>query len=215
MQRAGSMPWHFVYGVGHVPLAAGFAAMIGPLTYLDVALLAVLFIFGLLGMRRGLRRALVSWPIRWLVSFYGGHLAMIFVVLQLARHKELAERLGASDQIGMIVIGAIAFFAGFVTVLLIMRSLRRRVLDWVDRRQIGIIDRGLGGAFGIACGLVLIVCLVVLPYMEYKLFRPDRQTHPAWLRDAKSMPYIEAASDSIMKWISRYIPGRVAPSIRA
>jgi membrane protein required for colicin V production len=215
MQRAGSMPWHFVYGVGHVPLAAGFAAMIGPLTYLDVALLAVLFIFGLLGMRRGLRLALVSWPIRWIVSLFGGYLAKIFVVLQLARHKELADRLGATDQMGLIIIGAITFFAGFIAVLLVMRSVRRRILDRIYGRGIGIIERGLGGAFGVACGLFLIVWLVVLPYMQYKLFRPDTRMHPAWLRESKSLPYIEAASDSIMKWISRYIPSKPAPTIRA
>jgi uncharacterized membrane protein required for colicin V production len=181
------------------------------LTYLDVALAAVLFIFGLLGMRRGLRVALVSWPIRWLVSLFGAYVALIFVVLQLGHHRELAEQLGASDRNGAMFVAAITFFAVLVALLLVMRSVRRRVLNWVEGRPIGMIDRGLGGVFGMACGLVLIVWLVVVPYMQYRLIRPDTGMHPAWLRNAKSLPYIEAAAGSLLQWFSRYIPSRTAP----
>jgi uncharacterized membrane protein required for colicin V production len=181
------------------------------LTYLDAAQLAVLFVFGLLGMRRGLRLALLSWPIRWLVSLFGGHLAMAFVALELAGNKELAERLGASDQSGKTVIGVITFFSVFSVLLLIMRSLRRRVVNSLARRRIGLIDRGLGGAFGIACGLFLIAWLVVVPYMQYRIFHPDTRTHPVWLREARSLPYIEAAASSMVKWFSRYILIRPAP----
>ena len=184
-------------------------------TYLDAALLAVLFIFGLLGMRRGLRLALLSWPIRWLVSLFGGHLAMVFVTLQLARHRELAEQLGASDQRGAMVISAISFIAVVMVLLLVMRSLRRQVLQSLEGRHIGIIDRGLGGAFGIVCGLFLIGWLVVVPYTQYKILHPDTRRYPAWLRDAKSLPYIEAAANSIMKWFGPYIPGKTTPTIRA
>jgi hypothetical protein len=65
------------------------------LTYLDVGLMAVLLLSGWLGLRRGLRLAMVSWPVRWVLAYFAAHFAMIFVFIQFARYQELAKQLGA------------------------------------------------------------------------------------------------------------------------
>ena len=88
---------------------------IGPLSYLDVALIAVAFISGLLAMYRGFTREVLS-----ILSWAVAGAAVLYVVLsqkQLA--KEMADQIGTQLPVAQIVLGALVFLVVLIIVHLI------------------------------------------------------------------------------------------------
>lgn len=90
--------------------------------------------------------------------------------------------------------------------LAVTRSVRRRVLERIGDNFIGPIERVVGGLFGVAGGLWLVGGLVVAPYMFLEAFQPERGRHPAWVRDALSLPYIKQAGEGMRDMLLSYIP---------
>jgi membrane protein required for colicin V production len=168
--------------------------MIGPLTYLDAALIAVALISGLLAMYRGLTRELLS-----IVSWAVAALAVLYFVLN---HKKFAEdmaaQMGTQVAIAQIAIGAVIF----LIVLIIVHLITSRISDIILDSSVGMIDRMLGLLFGIARGFIL----VVIPYMFYESFIPDRDNQQPWIRDAKSQPYLKSTGDAIRSTLETHMP---------
>ncbi len=168
--------------------------MIGPLTYLDAALVAVAFISGLLAMYRGLTRELLS-ILSWVIAALA---VLYFVLNQREFAKEMADQMGAQVPIAQVVIGAVIF----LIVLIVVHLVTARISDSILDSQVGMIDRILGFAFGVARGFVLIV----IPYMFYAAFIPNEQDHFPWVRDAKSLPAIKSTGETIRSTLVRYMP---------
>jgi membrane protein required for colicin V production len=168
--------------------------MIGPLTYLDAALIAVALISGLLAMYRGLTRELLS-----IVSWAAAAVAVLFFI---RNYKQLAEdmaaQMGTQVAIAQIAIGAVIF----LIVLIVVHLITSRLSDLVLDSSVGMIDRILGFLFGVARGFLL----VVIPYMFYESFIPERENQLPWVRDAKSLPYIKGTGDSIRSTLETYMP---------
>ena len=178
--------------------------MIGPLTYLDAALLAVAFISGLLAMYRGLTRELMS-ILSWVVAA----LATLYFVLNYRKIAEdMAQQMGAQVAVAQIAIGAVIF----LIVLIVVHLITARISDAILDSRVGMIDRILGFLFGIARGFLL----VVIPYMFYESFIPEQSAHYPWIRESKSLPYIKSTGDSIRSALETYLPssalGQSTPS---
>jgi membrane protein required for colicin V production len=168
--------------------------MIGPLTYLDAALIAVSFISGLLAMYRGLTRELLS-----IVSWAVAGLAVLYFVLNHKKFAEdIAQQMGAQVAIAQIAIGSVIFLIVLIIVHLITAWLSDAVLD----SSVGMIDRILGFVFGVLRGFVLIV----IPYMFYESFIPDPNNQLPWVRESKSLPYIKSTGDSIRATLENHLP---------
>lgn len=170
--------------------------MIGPLTYLDAALLAVAFISGLLAMYRGFTRELLS-IVSWAVA---GGATLYFVLFHKQFAKEMADQMGAQLAIAQIVIGAVIF----LIVLIVVHLLTARISDSILDSRVGMIDRVLGFVFGVVRGFVLIV----IPYMFYEAFFPDPKQQIEWVREAKSLPYIKSTGNSFRQILVRYVPSQ-------
>jgi membrane protein required for colicin V production len=168
--------------------------MIGPLTYLDAALIAVAFISGLLAMYRGFARELLS-ILSWAVA---AGAVLYFVVTQKKLAEEMAQQMGTQATVAQIAMGAVIF----LIVLVVVHLITARISDAILDSRIGMIDRVLGFMFGVLRGFILIV----IPYMFYESFVPDQQTHVVWVREAKSLPYIKGAGDSIRNLLVRFMP---------
>lgn len=168
--------------------------MIGPLTYLDAAVLAVCFISALLAMYRGLTRELMS-----ILSWIAAAGATLYFVLN---HKKVAEdmaaQLNTQVAVAQIAIGAVIF----LIVLIIVHLITARISDAILDSSVGMIDRILGFVFGLARGFLL----VVIPYMFYASFVPDEQNHLPWVRDGLSTPYIRATGHVIRGALETYMP---------
>lgn len=169
--------------------------MIGPLTYLDAALLAVAFISGLLAMYRGLSRELLS-----IVSWIAAAGATFYVV---RNYKQVAEDVAkqmnnAPVTVAQIAIGAVIF----LIVLIVVHLITSRISDAILDSRIGMIDRILGFLFGVARGFLLIV----IPYMFYAAFFPDENTHFPWVRESVSLPYIKSTGQAIRGTLETHMP---------
>jgi membrane protein required for colicin V production len=169
--------------------------MIGPLTYLDAALLAVAFISALLAMYRGFMRELLS-----ILSWAAAGAAVLWVVFkqeQLA--KDVAEQMGTNDQIAKIALGAIVFLITLIIVHLITARISDAILD----SRIGMIDRILGFLFGAARGALLIIILFLLGdglvFNSYYLNgRGEKPANiPEWVDKAKSRDAIVSTGQAI------------------
>lgn len=168
--------------------------MIGSLTYLDAALIAVALISGLLAMYRGLTRELLS-----IVSWAVAALAVLYFVLNYKKFAEdMAAQMGTQVAVAQIAIGAVVF----LIVLIIVHLITSRISDIILDSSVGMIDRIFGFAFGVVRGFIL----VVIPYMFYESFIPDPNNQFPWVRESASLPYIKSTGDSIRAALETHMP---------
>lgn len=168
--------------------------MIGPLTYLDAALLVVCFISGLLAMYRGLAREILS-IFSWLAAAAIG--AWIFFTKK-DLSADVAAQTGLPPQIALAVVA----LALALIVLIVVHLITARISDAILDSRVGMIDRVLGFLFGVARGFILIV----IPYMFYESFFPNDKEHFPWVKNAQSLPYIKSIGGTIRTILVQYAP---------
>jgi len=175
--------------------------MLGPITYLDAALIAVCFISGLLAMYRGFTREMLS-IVSWVVAAAA---VLYFVLYHKPFAQEMADKMGTQVAVAQIVVGAVIF----LIVLIVVHLITARISDAILDSRVGMVDRVLGFLFGVARGFILIV----IPYMFYEAFFPDPNQHYLWVREAKSLPYIKGTGDTVRLMLEQYMPSSLtAPS---
>src|SRR5690606_8969581 len=110
----------------------GAATMIGPLTYLDAALIAVCFISALLAMYRGLTRELLS-ILSWLAA---AGATLYFVLSQRQIAEDMAAQMNTQVAVAQIAIGAIIF----LIVLIVVHLITARISDAILDSSVGMVD---------------------------------------------------------------------------
>ncbi len=138
--------------------------MIGPLTYLDVALIAVAFISGLLAMYRGFAREVLS-ILSWIAAA-GSRLLDFFDQEghdgRNSRRRPACHRRSRRSAVALVVA---------LIVLIIVHLITARISDAILDSQVGMVDRVFGFIFGVLRGFLLFV----IPYMAYEAFiSPDK-----------------------------------------
>jgi len=132
--------------------------MIGGLSYLDAALVAIVAISGIVAMYRGLTREILS-----ILSWIAAAAACVYFVFKFkAEAQQVADQFHAPLLVAQVGIGGLIF----LVVLIVVHLITSRISDSVLDSRVGAIDRILGCAFGIARGFVL----VVIPFMFYEAF---------------------------------------------
>lgn len=169
--------------------------MIGPLTYLDIALIAVAFISGLLAMYRGLARELLS-ILSWIAAAAVGY--WIFTT-KAEMTADIAAQTGLPPQIATAVVALVVA----LIVLIIVHLITARISDAILDSNVGMIDRLLGFAFGVFRGFLLFV----IPYMAYEAFITPNQAdqHPL-VRDAYFREPVKAAGETIRTILLQVMP---------
>lgn len=168
--------------------------MIGPLTYLDIGLIAVAFISGILAMYRGFARELLS-ILSWAIA---GGAVLYFVLFHKKFAEDMATQTGTQVPVAQIAIGSVIF----LIVLIVVHLLTARLSDAILDSRVGMIDRILGLIFGVLRGFLL----VVIPYMFYQHFIPDESKHFDWVREAKSLPYLKSTGESLKSILVDTLP---------
>lgn len=172
--------------------------MIGPLTYLDAALIAVAVISGLLAMYRGFTREILS-----IVSWIAAAAAVLyFVLFHKQAAEQIAQQLHAPVAVAQVVVGGIIF----LIVLIIVHLITARLSDSILDSRVGLIDRILGLVFGVARGFILIV----IPYMFYESFVPDARQQYPWVRESISLPYIQTTGNAVRDVLVRVVPSSLS-----
>jgi membrane protein required for colicin V production len=169
--------------------------MVGPFTYLDLALIAVSLISGLLAMYRGFARELLS-IVSWIAAAGVGY--WIF-----ATKKDMTADIAAQTSLPpQVATVAVAVVVALI-VLIIVHLITARISDAILDSQVGMIDRVLGFIFGVLRGFLLFV----IPYMAYEAFiSPDKEKQHPLVRDAFFRPYVKATGESIRNVLLQVIP---------
>ena len=168
--------------------------MIGPLTYLDAALIAVALLSGLLAMYRGFTREVVT-ILSWALA---AGAVLYFILNHKKEAEQLATQLHAPVQVSQVAIGGVIF----LVVLVIVHLLTMRISDSILDSRVGMIDRVAGFAFGALRGFILIV----IPYMFYANVVPDVKNQVDWVRDSKSLPWIQSTGNTFKSVLIRVVP---------
>jgi len=168
--------------------------MLGPLTYLDVGLIALSLISGLLAMYRGFAREMLS-----IASWLAAALAAFYVFRsQRPLAEQLAEQFFQSVTLSLIVIALVVFVVVLIVVHLLTVQLSDRILD----SHIGPIDRSLGFIFGLVRGFLL----VVIAFLFFDFLSPQQGQQPDWVREAQSLPYLRTTGETIRSALIGFLP---------
>ncbi len=168
--------------------------MIGPLTYLDVGVIAVSAISGLLALYRGLTRELLA-ILSWVIA---GVAVLYFVLNHRKFAEEVAQQMGG---VQVIIAQAAVGIVIFLVVLIFVHLLTARISDTILDSNVGMIDRIFGLLFGLVRGFVI----VVIPFMLALAFFPDEAQHPDWVKNARTKPYLQSTGEALRGLLVAYV----------
>jgi membrane protein required for colicin V production len=163
------------------------------ITWIDIAVFAILILSTILAVARGFVRETLSifaWAAGAFAALYFGH----YVVPLLAPHM--------SPVLAQILAYAAVFFVVLMPLLFIGNRLSRRVSD----SAVGGLDRVLGALFGIARGLVAIAVLYIL----YSTVVPV-PAQAKWMTNARTLPLIQKSAGALLSLLpqdeAKYVEG--------
>ena len=96
---------------------------------------------------------------------------------------------------------AAAYAGVFMIVFIPLSFMSHRFSQSVKNSPIGPLDRGLGIAFGVVRGLVV----VGLAYLAFTYFTPIRQ-QPHWLLSARTLPIVQSTAQVLLSVIPSQTP---------
>jgi membrane protein required for colicin V production len=152
------------------------------MTWFDYAVLAIIGLSVLLSIIHGFVRevlALASWIVAFLVA---------------QTYVTAVEPLLPAAIPGLSLRMLAAFIIIFLVVLLAMTLLTIAVSSLVKRAGLGMVDRTLGAAFGMARGLAIVILTVLLAGLT------TLPKQPAWRHAMFSAP-LEALANAIKVWL--------------
>ncbi len=153
------------------------------LTWLDVAVIAIVALSVVLAAARGFVRETLSifaWVAAALAALYFGRSAVPF----MERHfSPLLAQIGA-------------YSAVFLLVLIPLYVFSYRFSQSIRETPLGTLDRWLGAAFGIARGLAVTAAF----YIAMSLAIPVR-AQPAWVNHARLLPLVQTSADILLSLI--------------
>lgn len=164
------------------------------MTSVDLAVLALMFLSGLLAFSRGLVREVLSIG-AWLGAAV---IAMSFLPALRPFLEPYMPSPEWTDPAGYIIL--------FVVSLIVLSLIAKTIGGAVRSSAIGGIDRTLGLVFGLARGAALAVVAYIIACM---VIPPDRWPEP--VLESRSLPYIYTGAE----WVARQIPQEYRPAISA
>jgi membrane protein required for colicin V production len=160
------------------------------MNWLDYAVLGVFAISVAWGAWRGLVREIVS-LLGWLVAFLA---ASLFA-------GPLGEQL--PDSIPTPELRAVAAFLAVFVASLVLTTLLGIVLSHLAKAAgLGGLDRTLGGMFGVARGIIVLVALALLAGLSSAPLQP-------WWRESYSGGVLAGAALALQPWLPPTFAGRL------
>src|SRR5438132_5598750 len=151
---------------------------------LDLAVIGIVAMSAIFAFARGFVRealSIIAWVGAGAITLYGFN--WVYGQIEPRVHDRLLSQLAAG-------------FGLFVISLVLLTILTGMVLRMVRASALSPIDRTLGFVFGLARGAFL-VCLAYL-LLDISVQPGER---PAWIREAKSAPYLHQGADVLRQFL--------------
>jgi membrane protein required for colicin V production len=162
-----------------------------PLQILDFILLGIMLVSGVLALSRGFTREVLS------LLAWGAAAVAAYFAIQQQQLLDLVTPYVDKPILAQIAVGAVAF----IIVLILASIISVKISDRVVDSAVGAFDRTLGLIYGLARGLVL----VAIAYLFYGWLQPPEKQED-WIRNAQSLPIVQAVSDGLVSVIARISP---------
>ncbi len=149
-------------------------------SYLDLGVIAVVFLSALLAMLRGFTRevlAIASWAAAAAAAYVFHPILLPYVKPYIAK-----------DQLALAAAAGAVFFVTLVVVSIITVKVSDMILD----SKIGALDRSLGFLFGAGRGYLL--CAIAFVFFAWLV--PEK-SYPAWVQNSKTRTWLEATGTSL------------------
>ena len=172
--------------------------IIGPFSYFDAALIALGLISALLAMYRGLMRELLS-IVSWVVA--AGVAYFAFKRAQETVGIEIGKQLGIAGNNGAMVGAGIVALLTFLVILIVVHLVTTRISDAILDSSVGMVDRILGFVFGFLRGALI----MVIVFMIYEGFYPEKEKQFAWVQQSVTLPYVRAPGNWIKGMLMQYV----------
>ncbi|ONF95786.1 CvpA family protein [Sphingomonas jeddahensis] len=158
---------------------------------LDIAVLTVVAGSALLGLKRGFVTevlALFAW------------VAVIFAVkiFHLPVSQALAGTVGTASgaaALAFVLLAGVTYFLG--------RIVARALGERVRKSVLGPVDRALGFGFGALKGLILASLAFLLVVLVLDTIGGGPTRRPAWIKEARTYPLLNATSAAIADFVDR------------
>lgn len=151
-----------------------------PVQGLDILLIVIMIFSGFLAMLRGLTRemlSIMSWALAALVTLFA-----------YTYFKNDVRSLIDTPMLADALLIVFVFILALILFSLVTINISERVLD----SRVGAVDRTLGFVYGLVRGLILVVIAYLIIGQVV-----DKQTFPAWVTAARSLPLIESTGEGI------------------
>jgi len=161
------------------------------MTALDIFVLVVVGGAALVGFVRGFAHEVLA-LLAWIVAI---------LALKLF-HEPLAARLidGVGTEAGA---AALAFALLFLPVYVAFKLFAKAVGGRTRRSVLGLVDRVLGGGFGMVKGLIGATLFFLLANLATDMVYGGTAERPPWMKDSRSFNLLNASGRAIVDWVEQ------------
>ena len=176
---------------------------------LDAVVFGIPVLFGLLVMWLGVRRSLLSLPVRilaaLLIAWFVSTAASLYIVVGAHSVDALSQRLGLPPTIALSAISWLVYLIVLLAALIVLSRIRKSVLQNATH-NVGVVPSVSRFVVGAACGLLLVICLAVPPLLFSEAFQPDPNQLAAEFEGSISFPMLKSISDRVRTWMQGALP---------
>jgi hypothetical protein len=175
---------------------------------IDIVVFGIPVLLGLLVMWRGVRRSLLSLPVRILFALLAAWLVSSAVSIYLVVYAQsfldaISQRSGLPTAIALAIISWLVFLIVILPVLIVLSRIRSRVLQNADH-SVGTAPSVLRFAVGAACGLLLVLCFAVPTLLYAEALLPGQLS--AESQGSISFPMLKRISNRTRTWFQESLP---------
>lgn len=160
------------------------------MTLFDIAVLVVVALSALGGASRGFVREVLT-----LAAWVAAAVAIYLF------HAPLTDIIIAFFEDNGTNAGLLAFILLLIVPLLVLRIVAKWAGAKTQKSALGFIDRVLGFGFGVLKGVLMVVLTFSIISLGYDTVW-SAQGRPAWAKEARTYPFINAASSALVTTVS-------------